>query len=424
MERQATTELPTTAGGRAAREAALDRALFALMAGRPVPSLGGVLVDPGLLTYLEANGVTGVLFHHLRQGGLTHLLPTEVHEALRRDFIRRSGRNMACLAEARKVFAALRDGGVPFLVLKGIALAEKVYPHPAMRGTSDLDVLIPKEDLLRADKALGGAGYRPGDGTPEAALSNPPGYLASLEYHGPQRAFSYVHLHWHLVNTSVPATAYAAKVDMGRIWARAVKADLAGMEVRLLCPGHLVAYLCEHALRVGHSCDRLILLCDLFYTLKTGEGRLDWDEAAAEAKALGISRFVYLALAILQSYVGGPYPGDEVLERFAPPSLSPGERLFLRLQENHRRFRGSSYLVHLALAAGPLAKARLILRTLFPPRAILAQRARRPMPGRTGDLYLARAREVGTHLVGFSRLLGGRAAKRSLPDNGKRPIPP
>jgi len=394
------------------------------MEGRPVPSLGETLTDPDLFAHLEADGVTGVLFYHLRREGLTHLLAPEVQEVLNKAFLRRSGENMACLAEARQVFLALSEGGVPFMVLKGLALAEIVYPHPAMRATSDLDILIRREDLARADASLTGAGFRPLDSVPGRALSNPPGYLASLEYWGPTKAFSYVHLHWHLVNTSVPATAYFGKVDMGRIWERAVITNLAGVKAHLLCPGHLVAYLCEHALRVGHSCDRLILLCDLFYTLKRYEGLLDWDDAAAEAQALGLSRFVYLALRILCSYTEGSYPTAEVLGRFAPPSLSPAERLFLRLQEHHHRLRGSSYLVHLSLAAGPVAKARLILRTCFPPRAILAQRARRPMPGRTGDLYLARAREVGTHLVGFSRLLGGRAAKRSLPGNGKRPIPP
>ena len=384
--------------------ASIDHALFSLINHQSPPCLQEVLASPELCPYLEMNGVSGVLFYHLQKEGLQHLAPPGCYEALHDRFYSQIRRNMACAAAAKIVFALLQTAGIPFIVLKGIALAEHVYPHFAMRTSSDLDILIHKDDLLRADLFLAQAGYQAQDSTPQQALQNPPGYLASLEYHRPGIAFAYIHLHWHLVNTSTPATAFIKKVDMERVWEKSVGAKVAATEVRLLCPEHLIIYLCEHALRVGHSFDRLILVCDILYAIKTYKAHLDWNNMATEAKALGLLNFSYLGLKIVQFYGGKKFLSNDILNELAPPSLSWMERLFLSLQKNHYRMRGSSYLVYLALSKGPVNKLRLILRTLFPPRPILAQRGRCKLLAQTNTLYFQRIREITSHLYKMSKL--------------------
>jgi hypothetical protein len=47
------------------------------------------------------------------------------------------------------------------IVLKGPVLAETVYPDPALRPFSDLDLLVRPEDRRRADLALRALGYQP-----------------------------------------------------------------------------------------------------------------------------------------------------------------------------------------------------------------------------------------------------------------------
>lgn len=376
----------------------IDHVLFSLMNRQPVPCLQKILALPELCPYLEMNGVSGVLFYYLRKTGLQQIAPPDIYESLQEQFHFQVRRNMACTAAAKEVFHLLQSAGITLLVLKGISLAEHVYPHFAMRTTSDLDILINKSDLLRADEVLTHAGYRVQDSTPQQALRNPPGYLASLEYQKEGTAFAYVHLHWHLVNTSTPAIAFIKKVTIERIWEKSVLANVAGSEVRLLCPEHLIIYLCEHALRVGHSFDRLILTCDIFYTVKAYETVIDWDNAAAEAKALGLLHFAYLGLKIVQYYGGQGFLTNDTLNKFSPPSLSGTEQLFLSLQEKHYRMRGSSYLVYLALSKGLLNKGRLILRTIFPPPLILAQRGRIKLPDHAYTLYIKRIHEIMTHL--------------------------
>jgi len=378
--------------------ATIDHTLFALINNQPAPCLQEILASPELLPYLDTNGVAGVLFYYLQKAGIQQLAPPDVYDILHDRFNFQIRRNMECAASAKIAFHLLISVDIPFLVLKGIALAEHVYPHFATRTTSDLDILIHKDDLLRADLALTQAGYQALDSTPQQAILNPPGYLASLEYHKPGIPFAYVHLHWHLVNTSTPATAFINKINMDRIWAKSVLAKVAATEVRLLCPEHLIIYLCEHSLRVGHSFDRLILVCDILYAIKTYGAQLDWDNLAAEANALGLLNFVYLALKIVQSYGEEEFLSNDMLRKFAPPSLSWMESLFLTLQENHYRVRGSSYLIYLGMSKGILNKWHLILRTIFPPRAILAQRGQCKLHGRANTLYFRRIREIMSHI--------------------------
>jgi hypothetical protein len=376
----------------------LDIAFFSLLNQQKEISLQTISAFPEFFPYLEMNGIAGVFFYCLKKSEGQYLVPPDIFAELNSRFNFQIGRNMARAAEAKIVFRYLQTGNIPFIVLKGIALAEHIYPHFAMRSSSDLDILIHKEDLLDTDQVLAQAGYHAKDSTPQLALLNPQGYLASLEYHKPGSVFTYVHLHWHLVNTSIPATSFISSIDMQRIWENSKYATVAGTEVRILSPVHLIIYLCEHALRVGHSFDRLILVCDIIYAVKRDAKHLDWNIVASEAKSLGLLNFLYLGLKIVQSYHGQEFLSDDIVNRLAPPYLSSMERLFLYLQEKHYRIRGSSYLVYLTMSNSPLRKAYLILRTVFPPRTILSQQQHFRLNKRSKILYFYRIQEILLHI--------------------------
>ncbi len=386
-------------------ERTIDRVLFSLMNNDPVPELREIVTSPELFAYLDKNGVAAVFFYVLMKTGCQDLLPRKVLDDLQQRFHLQIVRNLACAAAARKFFQILYRNDIPFLVLKGLALAENTYPHFAMRTTSDLDLLIHREDLPRADQILAQEGYHAQDSTVLQALRTPPGYLASLEYHKPDISFSYIHLHWHLVNTSTPAVGFIERIHMERIWKQSRIGNVAEVEVRLLGPEHLVIYLCEHGLRVGHSFDRLNLICDLYYAVKSLGNQLDWDLTAREAKKMGLKNFVCLGLKILQTYGGKKIIPEAILEKFDPQDLILGERLFLRLQQHGFRLRGSSYLVYLAANRGFFNKGRLIFRTLFPPRLILRQRVRQRAEFYSVSLYFKRIGEISALLLKLIKLL-------------------
>ncbi len=164
----------------------------------------------------------------------------------------------------------------------------------------------------------------------------------------------------------------------------------------MLSPEHLIIYLCEHALRVGHSFDRLILVCDIFYAIKAFEKVIDWVFIVEESRRFNLSRFVYHGLSIVRHHTSPGIP-DAYIAKLRPPDISQGEKYFLKLQFNNRRIRGSSYFVYLAMNRGFFAKVGLIARTFFPPAQILLQRQYRKDSEFSKSLYLLRIREIFSH---------------------------
>ena len=73
---------------------------------------------------------------------------------------------------------------------------------------------------------------------------------------------------------------FVEQVDINRLWEKAIPTSVADSHALTLRPEHVLIYLCEHALRVGHSFDRLILICDIFFSIK----------AFADGHRLGFSR--------------------------------------------------------------------------------------------------------------------------------------
>jgi hypothetical protein len=339
------------------------------------------------------------LFHGITANHLEALIPRGIYKALAGDYHHNLKRNMSIIGALRGVLAAFQGAAIPCIVLKGLALAEQVYPNIALRGMSDVDILVRKDDLLKADDRLATLGYTAQDSSAAQAIHNPAGYLASLEYRNNSSPL-HLHLHWHIVNTSVPATMFVERMELNRFWERAVRTRVADSDTMVLSPEHTIIYLCEHGLRVGHSFDRLILICDIFFTLRTFAAVIDWNFLGAESRLLNLSRFVYYGLTIVKHHTSLDLPVG-LLEQLKPADISLGEEFFLRLQLSGRRISGSSYFIYLAMNRSLGDKTRFIARTLFPPPEILLQRRHRAdSPGRI-SLYGSRLWEVLSHLPGF-----------------------
>lgn len=347
-------------------------------------------------------GVAPLLFHQIRRHEIEDYLPPGCRSNLSDIFLTNLKRNLSLIGSLRPVLSAFQSGGIPCIVLKGIVLAERVYPNIGLRGMSDVDLLIRKKDLFRADAALTALGFASRDATPAEAVQNPVGYLASLEYRKAETAplNLNLHLHWHPVNTSVPATAFVDQIDVDRLWERSVETEVADCPVRMLCPEHLIIYLCEHALRVGHSFDRLILVCDIFFSIRAFEKSIDWDFVVKESRRFGLDQMVFLGLKIVRHYTGLAII-DHGIANLVPRHRSWGERFYLKLQLSSRRIRGSSYLVYLAMNRGIIGKIRFLIRTIFPPKAILRQRQPQKSLRNPKSYGWLRMREIFSHVYGL-----------------------
>ena len=346
-----------------------------------------------LVEKARQEGVSAVLFHNIAKNHLEDLVPQESYRDLSNHYYANLKRNMSIIGELREVLATFQEAGIPCIVLKGIALAELVYPSIGMRGMSDVDILVKKEDLFTVDKHLSSHGYTSADSSVTKAIHNPVGYLASLEYRKNDPSPLNLHVHWHIVNTSVPATMFVERIDINRLWENSAMTAVADSRALMLRPEHLIIYLCEHALRVGHSFDRLILICDIFFSIKAFEKIIDWNFIVEESRRFNLSRFVYYSLSIVKHYTSLDI-ADGCIAKLRPPDISLGEKLFLRLQFNNRRIRGISYFIYLAMNRSLSDKAGFIGRTFFPPPSILLQRRYGKGYEFGKSYYITRIREV------------------------------
>jgi len=135
------------------------------------------------------------------------------------------------------VFAAHE---IQVVSLKGPALRYTLYGDAALRSSSDLDLLVRPEDVLRANTTLEGAGYYmqsilPSDDDKDCL--QPPG-LSDNPLAGNQRPddLLFVDLHWRAPSRLLPAI-----FDERELWGSLREVSVAGTTVSTLSPEQLAA---------------------------------------------------------------------------------------------------------------------------------------------------------------------------------------
>lgn len=94
-----------------------------------------------------------------------------------------------------RLLAALEEGGIRALALKGPLLGERLHGDAGARISADVDVLVALEDLAHAEEVLGGLGYRLEPPRERGEREEPPPLHERLVH--PQ-GLPDVELHWRI----------------------------------------------------------------------------------------------------------------------------------------------------------------------------------------------------------------------------------
>jgi len=207
------------------------------------------------------------------------------------------------------VLQCLRSPGIPVIVLKGAYLAEAVYRDVALRPMCDVDLMVPRADLARAEAVLLDVGgvHRQFEGIESSNKWS--SHLPKIVV----RDLA-VEIHWTIVSPVGPVRA-----DIGGLWEMARPALTAGVEVLSLSPEDLLLHLCLHfCYRDG--CTGLRSLCDIAETIHHFRGEMDWPQVVDRAREWGATRHVGLALHLAGSMLGAEVH-DDVIERLIPEGI-------------------------------------------------------------------------------------------------------
>ncbi|MCX6689175.1 MAG: nucleotidyltransferase family protein [Methanoregula sp.] len=100
-----------------------------------------------------------IIAFHLRTWPEDCQPPPEIMAYLNRVLLYAAARNLLAGRQIQAVTDALKDAGIPVILLKGQALARTVYPDQALRQSSDIDLLVQPHNLPAAEAVLEKMGY-------------------------------------------------------------------------------------------------------------------------------------------------------------------------------------------------------------------------------------------------------------------------
>lgn len=250
-----------------------------------------------LLEQAARHGVDPMLYHHLSQSE-SKGLPPDVEETLRARREETLVYNLHRLQGLLKVAEALEDDGIPVLAFKGPLLAQRYYDNLGFRCFVDLDLLVPRADLRRADAILRARGFEPPTDRPDGEIARRIEDQVGLELWRSEDDLL-VELHWALLNRSF---AFPLKPDEVR--ARADTYTVGSTDVRVLGEEDLLLYLCAHGTK--HHWARLKWMCDVAEVCRRAS--IDWESLVARAERQDLDRLLGLGLRLAKRWLDAPVP--------------------------------------------------------------------------------------------------------------------
>lgn len=186
----------------------------------------------------------------------------------------------------KELHRLLKGKGIPSIVIKGNQIAKEIYDDPNCRISSDIDVLIRREDAEYVDSILAGAGY--------ISQIDMPLKYCSFRIHHAMYNHPYnnmlIEIHWGF---GVP---YFFKLDSQEIW-REVGFSNSGDAS--LSPGMIILMLLIH--HHSHSFREMKILVDILWALYRYEDIIDWKIFVAELKRIGLMKTTLITLHQIQS---------------------------------------------------------------------------------------------------------------------------
>lgn len=244
-------------------------------------------------------GVAPLLYRRLQETGTE--IPPPLFQTLADEYRGTALRNMQLFQELSRIMRALEQAGIAPVLLKGAHIAQVAYRNVALRPMNDLDVLVARENLERAESVVQRLGYQPHPEVPARAwaLANHYHFCYYLPLQDPV-----LELHWHIESPRSPFT-----VNIAALVERAPQISLAGMCLRVLSPADLVLYLCLQ-ISYHHLFDFAALrTCfDLAYVIAAHTDELNWQLVHQRAVEWRARRSAYLALYLAREIAGAQVP--------------------------------------------------------------------------------------------------------------------
>jgi hypothetical protein len=291
-------------------------------------------------------------------------IPSAARDRWRRERVEATARHLVMTAELGRLLKAFAREPIAMIPLKGPALAELIYPDPAVRPCSDLDLLIRPDDIVRADARLHELGYR--------RVADAHSFDFDVVH---DRATLYetssgvrVDLHWSLLSEP----RYSWDEHAAAVWERAVPTSVGGQEGWSLCPEDLVLYLAAH-LAVHHGVAGLLWQYDLFLLIERSRDALDWSTISRRARHWRVRTAVYFALRMVDELFDAGVP-ERFLQELEPRGVRAAAMRWILRRRGPAERRAAEHLIGLLLIDRGRDVVSALRAVVLPPADWLAAR--------------------------------------------------
>lgn len=254
----------------------------------------------------------------LERKGLLESPPVPVRRHLRAYLAMARAHDRTVRWEVDRIAVAVRDTGIPVLLLKGAAYLMSGLPVAAGRLAEDVDILVPKERLGAVEKALTAHGWEPVKVDPYDQM-----YYRRWMHEIPPLRHSRRHSTIDVHHTILPETSRLRPDPLELLRAAVPLPGAPGILV--LRPADMVLHSSAHLFHDGAIGSALRDLVDLDDLLRHFAREPSfWDELLARAARLDLGRPLFYTLRYAARILGTPVPpaAIEAAEKFRPGAVA------------------------------------------------------------------------------------------------------
>jgi hypothetical protein len=247
--------------------------------------------------------IDSMVYRHL-SGLPDGLVPAKVLARLKERTRLVTMRNLRMIALHHRLERdVLRPLGVPHLFFKGPSLAYRYYREPSLRQFRDIDVLIPKRNMVEVGQRLRAAGF---EAYPDPKFGTDDGLKFQQRFVG---MMDWVAPEGILIEMPNSLDADWHRLPTDEVIAEAEAVDLEGETIPVISCPDFFCYLCKHHSR--HHWARLHWIADLNAIIASPG--FDLTRTRERARERGFERTVDAALAIHEA-VSSPEPWNRRFE--------------------------------------------------------------------------------------------------------------
>ena len=244
-----------------------------------------------ILERARKNKVLPLLYFNLNKANTS--IPDRTYQELRNFSQANIQRNFLLTSELLQVLNFLAQNKIEAIPLKGPVLARLAYSNFGLRTVVDLDIIVKKQDFVRAEQLLVQYGYKP------SPLNNSPNFQQA-QYYKPHTLIT-IDLHYEFAPKN-----HFITVDSALFWQHITTFTVANRNIPIFSPEYLLIYLClEGSKEFWRTLNRI---CDVSELIIDRE--IDWNLLLKSADELHKKKVVCLGLYLVRTLLDTPIPHE------------------------------------------------------------------------------------------------------------------